>query len=159
MVTPHESFHSHEKKEEQTYYSIEEIATRTHLTKRTLRYYEEVALLPPTDRTDGNYRRYTEADVVRLQRIKELRDLLGFSLHDIRQILEAEDERGQIKAAYRQEVDASEKLAQLERADELLHVQLKLIEQKIAGLREMQAHLLDRLKHHDQKKIELQKNI
>ncbi len=64
--------------DERTYYTIEQVATRTGLTKRTLRYYEEVGLLPPTGRTEGNYRRYSESDVQRLERIKELRDLLGF---------------------------------------------------------------------------------
>src|SRR3989440_11998706 len=86
-------------------YSIEQVAAQTGLTKRTLRYYEEVGLLPPTGRTEGNYRRYTQEDVQRLERIKNLRDLLGFSLADIREILQAEDERGQIKLAYRQEAE------------------------------------------------------
>src|SRR3989440_11153484 len=84
-------------------YTIEQVATRTGMTKRTLRYYEEVGLLPPTGRTEGNYRRYSEVDLQHLERIRELRDLLGFSLSDIREILAAEDERGQIKEAYRQE--------------------------------------------------------
>src|SRR5438093_10460403 len=82
------------------WFTIEQVSARTGLTKRTLRYYEEVGLLPPTDRTEGNYRRYTESDIQRLERIKKLRDLLGFSLTDIREILEAEDDRGQIKVAY-----------------------------------------------------------
>src|SRR6266567_6386194 len=84
-------------------YSIEQVAAQTGMTKRTLRYYEEVGLLPPTGRTEGNYRRYSEVDLQHLERIRELRDLLGFSLGDIREILAAEDERGQIKEAYRQE--------------------------------------------------------
>src|SRR5437667_9100605 len=85
--------------DEQSLYTIEQVATRTGLTKRTLRYYEEVGLLPPTDRTEGNYRRYSGSDIERLERIKKLRDLLGFSLSDIRELLEADDERGQIKVA------------------------------------------------------------
>src|SRR6266516_5930320 len=105
---------------EQDFYTIEQVATRTGLTKRTLRYYEEVGLLPPTDRTEGNYRRYTESDIQRLERIKKLRDLLGFSLTDIREILEAEDERGQIKVAYQHETEVAAKIAQLDRADELI---------------------------------------
>src|SRR5437867_4972100 len=88
---------------QQSFYTIEQVATRTGLTKRTLRYYEEVGLLPPTGRTEGNYRRYSEFDIQRLERIKELRGLLGFSLNEIRKLLEAEDERGQIKVAYRHE--------------------------------------------------------
>src|SRR3989454_8147569 len=103
---------------EQNFYTIEQVASRTGFTKRTLRYYEEVGLLPPAGRTEGNYRRYSEADIQRIERIKELRNLLGFSLSDIRQILEAEEERGLIKMAYRQETDAEGKIAQLDRADE-----------------------------------------
>lgn len=82
-------------------YTIEQVAIRTQLTKRTLRYYEEVGLLPPANRTEGNYRRYSEDDVQRIERIKELRDLLDFSLNDIRGILEAEEEREQLKIANR----------------------------------------------------------
>src|SRR5215469_15860990 len=92
-------------------FTIEQVAAQTGLTKRTLRYYEEVGLLPPTGRTEGNYRRYTQDDLQRLERIKNLRDLLGFSLADIRTILEAEDERQQIKVAYSQETEASSKIA------------------------------------------------
>jgi len=43
--------------DEQSLYTIEQVATRTGFTKRTLRYYEEVGLLLPTGRTEGNYRR------------------------------------------------------------------------------------------------------
>src|SRR5579885_1474680 len=87
-------------------FTIEQVAAQTGLTKRTLRYYEEVGLLPPTGRTEGNYRRYTREDVMRLERVKNLRNLLGFSLADIRDILEAEDERQQIREAFRQETEA-----------------------------------------------------
>src|SRR5437879_11539731 len=111
---------------EQNFYTIEQVASRTGLTKRTLRYYEEVGLLPPTGRTEGNYRRYSEADIQRLERIKNLRDLLGFSLADIRTLLEADDERGHIKVAYRQETDVAAKVAQLDRSDELIRRQLRL---------------------------------
>jgi MerR family transcriptional regulator, repressor of the yfmOP operon len=138
-------------------YSIEQVATRTGLTKRTLRYYEEVGLLPPTGRTEGNYRLYSEDDVQHLERIKKLRDLLGFSLADIREILDAEDERGQIKVAYRQETEAAAKVAQLDRADELIQRQLHLIEQKIDGLEQMRASLLAKLEHHKRDRGELLK--
>ncbi len=136
-------------------YTIEQVATRTGLTKRTLRYYEEVGLLPPTGRTEGNYRLYCEDDIQRLERIKKLRELLGFSLADIRKLLEAEDERGQIKVAYRQETEAAAKVSQLDRADELIHSQLHLIEQKLAGLEQMRASLLAKLEHHQRVRKEL----
>jgi DNA-binding transcriptional MerR regulator len=129
-------------------YSIEQVAARTGLTKRTLRYYEEVGLLPPTDRTEGNYRRYSEDDVARLERIKNLRELLGFSLADIRKLLEADDERDHIKVAYKQETEPGAKIAQLDRSDELIRSQLKIIEQKLTGLEEMRTALLAKLERH-----------
>jgi MerR family transcriptional regulator, repressor of the yfmOP operon len=141
--------------EETPLYTIEQVATRTGLTKRTLRYYEEINLLPPTGRTEGNYRRYSETDIQHLERIKELRNLLGFSLSDIRQLLQAEDERDLIKLAYRQETDAEGKIAQLDRADELIREQLHLVEQKIQGLEQMRSSLLTKLEHHQQRKNEL----
>src|SRR5690349_1500073 len=140
---------------EPSLFTIEQVAARTGLTKRTLRYYEEVGLLPPTDRTEGNYRRYNEEDIQRLERIKKLRDLLGFSLADIRQLLEAEDERGQIKVAYQHETEAAAKIAQLDRADELIHSQLHLIEQKMEGLEQMRTGLLSKLERHQYSREEL----
>ncbi|MFL5695455.1 MAG: MerR family transcriptional regulator [Ktedonobacteraceae bacterium] len=141
--------------EEQALYTIEQVAMRTGFTKRTLRYYEEVGLLPPTGRTEGNYRRYREADIERLERIKNLRSLLGFSLNEIRELLEAEDERGQIKVAYRHETEALAKIAQLDRADEIIHAQLHIIEQKIAGLEQMRASLQTKLEQHKQSRNKL----
>lgn len=137
------------------FYTIEQVATRTGLTKRALRYYEEIGLLRPTDRTEGNYRRYANDDIERLMRIKELRDLLGFSLNDIRSLLKAEDERGQIKAVYRQLTEADDKVAQLDRADELIHSQLELIEKKLHGLEQMRDVLMARLQSHERLRAEL----
>ena len=139
-------------------FTIEQVAARTGLTKRTLRYYEEVGLLPPTGRTEGNYRRYNEEDIQRLERIKKLRDLLGFSLADIRELLDAEDERGQIKVAYQHETEARAKIAQLDRADELIRGQLHLIEQKMEGLEQMRTGLLAKLERHQNTRQELLKN-
>lgn len=143
----------------QAYYTIEQVAQRTGMTKRTLRYYEEMGLLPPTGRTEGNYRRYSEEDITLLKRIKELRDLLGFSLTDIRKLLDAEDERGQIKQAYHQETEASVKLAQLDRSDELLRGQIQLIEQKVAALEQMRAALYAKLERHQIARDTLQNTL
>ncbi len=144
-----------ETAEEQCLFTIEQVAIHTGFTKRTLRYYEEMGLLPPTGRTEGNYRRYSEADIQRLHRIKNLRELLGFSLTDIRELLEADDERGQIKAAYQHETDAASKIAQLDRADEIIHHQLQLIEQKLTGLAQMRDTLLAKIAQHQIKRQNL----
>ncbi len=143
----------------QTYYTIEQVAQRTGMTKRTLRYYEEMGLLPPTGRTEGNYRRYSDEDILLLKRIKELRDLLGFSLTDIRTLLDAENERGQIKQAYQHETEATAKLVQLDRADELIREQIQLIEQKVAALEEMRSALYAKLEKHQHSRENIQITI
>ena len=152
-LTPQDEQH---RQEEQLLYTIEQVATRTSMTKRTLRYYEEVGLLSPTGRTEGNYRRYSEEDVQRLERIKELRDLLGFSLTDIRELMLAEEERDSIKVAYLQETEASAKIEQLDRADALIRGQLVLIEEKITALEQMRTSLHTRLERHKSKRVALQ---
>ena len=154
MIAANDEFLS-PKIDEPRLFTIEQVSAQTGLTKRTLRYYEEVGLLPPTDRTEGNYRRYTEADVKRLDKIKKLRDLLGFSLANIREIMEAEDERGQIKVAYKNETEAAPKIGQLDRADELIRRQLHLIEQKMIGLEEMRTALQAKIEHHKHVREEL----
>ncbi len=145
----------HPDTDEQPLYTIEQVATRTGFTKRTLRYYEELGLLPPAGRTEGNYRRYGESDIQRLEYIKKLRDLLGFSLTDIGKLLEVRDERDQIKIAFKHETDAVTKIAQLDRSDELIHTQIQLIEQKLAGLEQMRATLNEQLERHKQRRKEL----
>lgn len=140
-------------------YSIDQVAAQTGLTKRTLRYYEEVGLLPPTDRTGGNYRRYSDEDIQRIEHIKKLRDLLGFSLADIRAMLEVDDERGLLKAANRHETDAAAKIARIDRGDELIRRQLQLIEQKIAGLEQMRALLQANIERHERSRQQLLDNL
>ena len=61
---------------------VGELARRTGVTVRTLHHYHEIGLLKPSLHTPGEYRRYTAADVGRLQQIVSLRQL-GFSLEEI----------------------------------------------------------------------------
>lgn len=68
--------------------AIGALAQRTGLSIRTLHYYDEIGLLKPSERTAHGHRRYTAADVERLQKILSLRSL-GWSLQRIRQCLDA----------------------------------------------------------------------
>lgn len=54
---------------------IGEVARRTGLTTRTLRHYDELGLLVPSGRTEGDYRMYTLDDVQRLLAIQHLKSL------------------------------------------------------------------------------------
>lgn len=66
-------------------YSIAKVAQAAGVSRRTLRHYDEIGLLPARRRENG-YRGYGRAEVLRLQRILLLRDL-GLSLTDIAAIL------------------------------------------------------------------------
>jgi DNA-binding transcriptional MerR regulator len=127
------------------YLRIEQVAARTGLTKRTLRYYEEIGLLAPPTRTEGGYRLYSHDDIQHLERIKRLRDLLGFSLSEIREIAQAEEEREHVREAWLRETDPQARLAWLDRAEELARHQLRMIAEKLIGLQEMERSLADRL--------------
>ena len=77
---------------------IGELAELTGTTPRTIRYYEEIGLLGGGgDRVQGKHRVYTEADVERVREIVRLRDLLGLSLEQLAQLLEAESARAEIR--------------------------------------------------------------
>lgn len=69
---------------------IGEVVTRTGLSHRTIRYYEEMGLLTPSARTEGGFRLYDEADIDRLLLIKPMKPL-GFSVDAMRQLLDALD--------------------------------------------------------------------
>jgi DNA-binding transcriptional MerR regulator len=65
---------------------IGEVAARTGLSLRTIRYYEEMGLVVPSARTTGGFRLYTEADVDRLTIIKRMKPL-GFTLEEMSGLL------------------------------------------------------------------------
>lgn len=69
------------------------LAERTGVRVETIRYYEQVGLLQPPERTDGNQRRYGRAHLARLAFIKHARDL-GFSVEGIRMLLKLSDTPG-----------------------------------------------------------------
>jgi MerR family copper efflux transcriptional regulator len=65
---------------------IGEVAARTGLSLRTIRYYGEVGLVTPSARSRGGFRLYTEADVERLLVVKRMKPL-DFSLEDMADLL------------------------------------------------------------------------
>nr|WP_315595504.1 Cu(I)-responsive transcriptional regulator [uncultured Cupriavidus sp.] len=66
--------------------NIGEASKASKVTAKMIRYYEQIGLIPPPDRTDSGYRAYTQADVHRLHFIRRARDL-GFSVAEISDLL------------------------------------------------------------------------
>lgn len=71
-------------------HQIGEVADAVGLSLRTIRYYDEIGLAPPSGHTTGGFRLYTDADIERLRLIKHMKPL-DFSLDEMRQLLEAQD--------------------------------------------------------------------
>ena len=83
---------------------IGEVAKRTGTTPRTIRYYEEIGLLPAvTGRPSGSHRSYDEDDVERLQELLRLKDLLGLSLEELGEVATAESARAALRREWREE--------------------------------------------------------
>src|SRR5499425_2977448 len=72
---------------------IGEAAQQAKLSIDTIRFYERRALLPRAPRTEGHFRLYTADDVTRLTFIKQMQGL-GFSLQEIKQLLDLRDRGG-----------------------------------------------------------------
>jgi DNA-binding transcriptional MerR regulator len=108
---------------------IGELAGRAGTTPRTVRYYEEIGLLEPREeRAAGRHRLYTDADLERVREILRLKDLLGLSLDELKQIVEAEDARAALRAEWAHTTEPT-------RREGILHEALGHLEQQLALVR------------------------
>ena len=71
-------------------HQIGEVAEAVGLSLRTIRYYEEVGVVPPSGRTAGGFRLYTGDDIERLRLVKQMKPL-DFSLDEMRDLLDVRD--------------------------------------------------------------------
>ncbi len=113
---------------------IGEVAERAGVSCRTLRYYEELRLLAPSGHSAGGARRYTEDDVGRLLRIRELQELMGFDLEEIGAILGAEDRLAELRSEWHGG-------ARPERQEEILAEAVKINDRLRHQVREKRAKL------------------
>jgi DNA-binding transcriptional MerR regulator len=75
-------------------------SARAGVTERALRYYQELGLLTPAECTTGGMRRYSEEDLARVRRIRQLQTLLGLDLDEVAAVLRSEDRLAEIKRAW-----------------------------------------------------------
>src|SRR5215469_6325605 len=93
-------------------------AERAGVSQRALRYYQQIGLLTPCSCTPGGLRRYSEDDIARVGRIRQLQELLGLDLDAIARVLHDEDRMAQIKRAYLDEGTSRQERTEL-RAESL----------------------------------------
>jgi DNA-binding transcriptional MerR regulator len=124
---------------------IGEVAELTGTTPRTIRYYEEIGLLPDSsDRAQGKHRCYTETDVARVREILRLRDLLGLSLEQLSKLLEAETARAELREEYHQTDDAATRRRILDQALGHIVNQLELVRDRKRELEQLERELVEK---------------
>jgi MerR family transcriptional regulator, repressor of the yfmOP operon len=121
---------------------IGEAARLVETTPRTIRYYEEIGLLPPSEvRESGRHRLYTGADVERLRELLKLKALLGVTLEELKELVEAEDARAALRDEWRHGGEEERPAAILEEAIELIGRQLALVRGRREQLEKLENEL------------------
>ncbi|MDX6565246.1 MAG: MerR family transcriptional regulator, repressor of the yfmOP operon [Gaiellales bacterium] len=126
---------------------IGELASRTGTTPRTIRYYEEVGLLPARPcEAKGTHRTYDEGDVETLDALVRLRELLGLSLDDLRTMVSAESARAGLRRAFYESEDRPDERARiLCEARGHVETQLALLRARRKTILQLEAELEERL--------------
>jgi len=128
--------------------TIGTLGQRTGTKVQTIRYYEEIGLMPEPDRTEGGQRRYGEQAIDRLAFIRHARQL-GFTLESIRELLDLSDhpERPCDEAdsiARKQLRDVELRLSRLE----ALRAELTRMVEECSGGRAADCRVLEVLRDH-----------
>jgi DNA-binding transcriptional MerR regulator len=127
-------------------YRIGEVAERSGVTTRTIRYYEELGLLGgAAERTKGAHRLFTEADIARLEELIRLRDLLGLTLDELVELADAEEARAALRNQWAESASDGERARIVEAARALAERQLQLVRSRQERLAEFAAELSDKL--------------
>ncbi|MEU7878092.1 MerR family transcriptional regulator [Microbispora bryophytorum] len=98
-----------------TLYSIGELARRTGLTVKAIRFYSDCGIVPPTGRSPAGHRLYDIDAAARLELVRTLRDL-GIDLPTIRKVLDRELSLAQVAAAHAEALATQIRVLRLRRA-------------------------------------------
>ena len=117
-------------------------AQRLGVSERALRYYQQIGLIIPARTTPGGLRRYSPSDLARVERIVELKTLLGLNLDEIALVLRNEDRIAQIRLTYHDERTSEDERRRLIRECLALQENLRgTVEAKRAALETFLADL------------------
>jgi MerR family transcriptional regulator, repressor of the yfmOP operon len=124
-------------------FRIGELARRVGATPRTVRYYEEIGLLRGRDRTDRSHRLYDERDEARLREVLHVRELLGLSLGELREWMDAEDARARLRERWheRPEPDDGTRAEIIREAVDHVGTQIALVRSRLSALEQLEDEL------------------
>jgi DNA-binding transcriptional MerR regulator len=98
-----------------TLYSIGDLARRTGLTVKAVRFYSDRGIVPPTGRSPAGYRRYDLGALARLDLVRTLREL-GLDLSTIKKVVDRELSLPEVAAAHADALEAQIRTLRLRRA-------------------------------------------
>ncbi|MFQ1701882.1 MerR family transcriptional regulator [Loktanella agnita] len=130
--------------------TIGTLGKKTGTKVQTIRYYEEIGLMPEPGRTAGGQRRYDEAQLDRLSFVRHARQL-GFSLDAIRELLDLSDDPNRPcheadAIARRQLIQVEQRMARLE----ALQKELKRMVHECSGGKSSDCRVLEVLRDHSE---------
>ena len=125
-------------------FRIGELARRVGATPRAVRYYEELGLLVGHGRPEGSHRLYGSHDEARLRELLRIRDLLGLSLGELREWVDAETRRAQLRARWNEDetITSAERIAIMTEALGHLETQLSVVRARREALEELEDGLV-----------------
>ncbi len=135
----------HKPEPDEPFLQIGEVADRTGVTQRTLRFYEERGLLKAPVRMEGGFRLYSEDDVARVEQIKRLQTLLGLTLAEIKEMVEAEEVKEELRATFRPDLDIEERVRRVTRRLEVTERQHQIITAKMDAMLDMKRELEEKV--------------
>ncbi len=115
---------------EQQNVQIGKLAKSLNITTRTIRYYEEIGLMGPSERLGGGTRTYNEDDILRLKFILKLKEL-GISLNEMQELAENYDINQQNFSTITPKII------------EMLDIHISKIDEKIAKLSSLRSEIVD----------------
>jgi MerR family transcriptional regulator, repressor of the yfmOP operon len=136
-------------------YRIGDLAKLTETTPRTIRYYEEIGLLSPGEKREpGAHRTYGEDDLEHLRELIRLRELLGVSLEELRELVTAENARASLRREWHAGIDdpvrqrevLEESQGHLDNQLSLLRHRRREIDQMVGELEARKRRVRDRLR-------------
>ena len=122
-------------------YKIDDVAKESGLTKRTIRYYEEIGVMPSPQRTAGGTCLYTWEDITYLKKVVRAKEVLGFSLQELHAYVATSDALNEQRFDYQQTIEVQERIEKLSTMETTLNEQLELIEQKLHSIHAVQSEL------------------
>jgi MerR family transcriptional regulator, repressor of the yfmOP operon len=136
---------------------IGEVAKLTGTTPRTIRYYEEIGVLPAAaGRPAGSHRVYDADDVERLQEVLRLKDLLGLSLDELAEVATAETARAGLRREWNEEEPDPDRRRQiLDEARGHVDRQLELVRRRNRDLESLERELVASRRRIERRRREL----